>query len=540
VTSIASIAQRLSQRGRRAAWIALRRLERRLDPAVGQPPVPDVARLFDVPFDIMGVASFDGIMQRVNPGIERVLGLSPEEFVGRPMLDMLHPDDREPTAAAFGSVLESGELSGFENRMPAADGSYRWLQWNVMADPDEGLMYGVARDVTDRRNAEEQLRRTQRELERSRDALRELAEEQTGLRRVATLVAEGAVPTDVFDAISVEVARLLGCGQVGLIRYESEQEGVILAMQGDQPSIPPAGTRVPLEGDSVTERVFRTRRSARINHGEEGHGTIAEIARRSNVNVTVGAPVTVEGKLWGAIAASWEGEDVPPVDAEDRLARFAELLDTAIGNADSRDQLTASRARVLTAGDEARRRVVRDLHDGAQQRLVHTIVALKLAQTAVPDDSEAAPLVAEAIDNAEQATADLRELAHGVLPSVLTRDGLAAGIDVLVSRLELDVQVDVTRRRLPPDVEASAYFIAAEALTNVVKHSQAAKAEVAVAHSDGWLRVEVRDDGVGGADPDGHGLLGVADRAAALGGRMQIESAPGAGTLLAVELPLSS
>jgi signal transduction histidine kinase len=228
------------------------------------------------------------------------------------------------------------------------------------------------------------------------------------------------------------------------------------------------------------------------------------------------------------------------VDAEDRLARFAELLDTAIGNADSRDQLTASRARMLTAGDEARRRVVRDLHDGAQQRLVHTIVALKLAQAAVPDDGEAAPLVAEAIDNAEQANADLRELAHGVLPSVLTRDGLAAGIDLLVSRLELEVHVDVTRTRLPPEVEASAYFIAAEALTNVVKHSQAANAEVAAAPSDGWLHVEVRDDGIGGADPDGHGLLGVADRAAALGGRVHIESPTGAGTVLAADLPLSS
>jgi PAS domain S-box-containing protein len=540
VTSLASIAHRLAERGRAAGRVASRRFARLSGHTGDQPSAPDVARLFDVPFDIMGVASFDGIMQRVNPGIERVLGLSPEDFVGRPMLDMLHPDDREATAAAFGSVLESGELSGFENRMPAADGSYRWLQWNVLADPDEGLMYGVARDVTERHNAEEQLRKTQRELERSRDALRALADEQDALRRVATLVAKGAAPTDVFDAVSIEVARLLGSAQVGLVRYESEREALVLAMHADHPAGPRAGMRLPLEGDSVTERVFRTGRSARINYGEEGHGTIAEIARGSNVNVTVGAPITVEGRLWGVIPASWEGDAVPPVDAEDRLARFAELLDTAIGNADSRDQLTASRARMLTAGDEARRRVVRDLHDGAQQRLVHTIVALKLAQAAVPDDGEAAPLVAEAIDNAEQANADLRELAHGVLPSVLTRDGLAAGIDLLVSRLELEVHVDVTRTRLPPEVEASAYFIAAEALTNVVKHSQAANAEVAAAPSDGWLHVEVRDDGIGGADPDGHGLLGVADRAAALGGRVHIESPTGAGTVLAADLPLSS
>jgi PAS domain S-box-containing protein len=373
VTLLASIAHRLAERRRVAGRAASRRLERRPSRTGDQPSAPDVARLFDLPFDVMGVASFDGVMRRVNPGIKRVLGLAPEEVVGRPLLDMCHPDDREATAAAFGSVLESGELSGFENRLPAADGSYRWLQWNVLADADEGLIYGVARDVTERRNAEQQLRKTQRELETSRDALRALADEQAALRRVATLVAKGAAPTEVFGAVSVEVARLLGAAQVSLVRYESEPEVLVLAMHGQHPAVPRAGMRLPLEGDSVTERVLRTGRSARINYGEEGRGTIAEIARRSKVNVTVGAPITVEGRLWGVIPASWEGDTVPPVDAEERLTRFAELLDTAVGNADSRDQLTASRARVLTAGDEARRRVVRDLHDGAQQRLVHTI-----------------------------------------------------------------------------------------------------------------------------------------------------------------------
>jgi PAS domain S-box-containing protein len=539
VTSLASIAHRFAERGRAAGRIASRRFGRRSSRTGDEPSAPDVARLFELPFDVMGVASFDGVMRRVNPGIERVLGLAPQDVVGRPLLDMCHPDDREATASAFGAVLEGGELSGFENRLPAADGSYRWLQWNVLADADEGLIYGVARDVTERRNAEEQLRKTQRELEASRDALRALADEQAALRRVATLVAKGAAPTEVFDAVSVEVARLLGAAQVGLVRYENEQEVLVLAMHGQNPAVPRAGMRLPLEGDSVTGRVSRTGRSARINYGEEGLGAIADIARRSNVNITVGAPITVEGRLWGVIPASWEGHTVPPVDAEERLARFAELLDTAIGNADSRDQLTASRARVLTAGDEARRRVVRDLHDGAQQRLVHTIVTLKLAERAVSEDGEqAAALVAEALDHAEHANADLRELAHGVLPSVLTRDGLAAGIDALVSRLDLEVHVELTRTRLPPEIEASAYFIVAEALTNVVKHSQAVRAEVAIAVSDGWLRLQVRDDGIGGADPHGQGLLGVADRVAALGGHVHIESPSGAGTGLAADLPL--
>jgi signal transduction histidine kinase len=219
---------------------------------------------------------------------------------------------------------------------------------------------------------------------------------------------------------------------------------------------------------------------------------------------------------------------------------LAGLIDTAIANAHSRDQLTESRARVITAGDEARRRVVRDLHDGAQQRLVHSIVTLKLAQRAQREDPEqAATLLAEALEHAEQGNLELRELAHGILPAVLTHRGLADAIDSLVTRLDLPIRMEVPRTRLPPEIESSAYFIVAEALTNVVKHSQAGRAEVTATLGDGTLTVEVRDDGVGGADPSGYGLLGVADRAAALGGRMRIDSPPGGGTVLTATLPLA-
>ena len=373
----------------------------------------------------------------------------------------------------------------------------------------------------------------------ARVEVQRLADEQSALRRVATLVAEGAAPTEVFDAAIVEVAQLLGAAQVGLARYEGGDGIHVLAMKGLQPAIPRPGTRLPLDGDSVTSRVLQTGRSARINLYEEGSGTIAEIARRSDVNVTVAAPVTVEGRLWGLITASWEGQDLPPARAEERLAEFAEVVDSAIANADSRDQLEASRARVLSAGDEARRRVVRDLHDGAQQHLVHAIVDLKLAQRALGTDRERAEsLLADALAHAEHGNSELRELAHGILPAVLARGGLPAGVDSLVARLDLPVSVDVTAVRLPPEIEASAYFVVAEALTNVVKHSRAASAEVTATIDDGALRVEVRDDGIGGADPEGHGLLGVRDRVAALGGGVSIDSPAGAGTVLAADLPL--
>jgi signal transduction histidine kinase len=258
-----------------------------------------------------------------------------------------------------------------------------------------------------------------------------------------------------------------------------------------------------------------------------------------DVNVAVGAPIVVDGRLWGCIAVSWHGGEPPPADTEERMAHFAELLDTAIANADSRDQLTASRVRLMTEGDEARRRVVRDLHDGAQQRLVHTIVTLKLAQRAFQaEDGKAELLVGEALGHAERSNAELRELAHGILPSVLAHGGLRAGVHAFTARLDLPVRVDVLAERFTADVEATAYFIVAEALTNVVKHAHAERAEVRVSVEDEVLRVEIRDDGVGGADPDGHGLVGLGDRATALGGRLEIESPAGGGTRVEAAIPL--
>jgi signal transduction histidine kinase len=200
--------------------------------------------------------------------------------------------------------------------------------------------------------------------------------------------------------------------------------------------------------------------------------------------------------------------------------------------------LAASRARIVAATDEERRRVVRDLHDGAQQRLVHTVVTLKLAQRALQNEEELPALLAEALDHAERATAELRELAHGILPAVLTQGGLRAGVEALASRMPVPVENAVSVGRLPGAVEATAYFVVAEALTNVVKHSRAGHATVAARVDDGTFQVRVRDDGVGGARPDGSGLLGLADRLAVLHGRLRVESPVDGGTLVAADFPL--
>ena len=290
------------------------------------------------------------------------------------------------------------------------------------------------------------------------------------------------------------------------------------------------GEHIPLGGTNVTSIVLRTGRTARLDDYGVATGTIGDYARQVGTRSVVAAPIVVDGRTWGVLAAVWADVEPPPDDTEKRMARFAGLLETAIANADTRDQLTESRARVLAAGDDARRRVVRDLHDGAQQRLVNTIIALKLAKRALDKDpANVETLLADALGTAEQAITDLRELSHGILPSVLASGGLRSAVDAVVSRLNLPVEAQVLKERLPPDIEASAYFILAESLTNVVKHAQATYATVRAAVDEGVLILEVRDDGVGGANREGHGLTGLADRVEAVGGRLRVESAAGKG-----------
>jgi signal transduction histidine kinase len=364
-----------------------------------------------------------------------------------------------------------------------------------------------------------------------------LAEEQAALRRVATLVAQGGDPSDVFDIVAAELAGLLQADHVVVCRYEPGSELTALAYRGSSGEVP-RGSRISHVGDSVEAVVWRTGRSARVEY-EGARGTIAELARAAGVQVAVGAPVLVDGRLWGVAAVGWSSGKPTPADAEGRMAKFAELLGTAIANADSRDQLAASRARLVTEADDARRRVVRDLHDGAQQRLVHTIVTLKLAQRAIEaNDAKTGSFIAEALEQAQQGNAELRELAHGLLPAVLTQGGLLAGVNTIVSRVDLPVEVDIPAGRFPAETEASAYFVVAEGLTNVMKHAHAARAAVRAYIEDGMLNVEVRDNGVGGADVRGRGLVGLGDRVTAIGGQLMLDSPETGGTLLAAKLPV--
>ena len=262
---------------------------------------------------------------------------------------------------------------------------------------------------------------------------------------------------------------------------------------------------------------------------------LAGLARELGVQAGVAVPVTVEGRVWGALATSTPGPALPS-DAEDRLAQFAELAAAAIANAENKAKLTASRARVIATTDETRRRLQRDLHDGAQQRLVHAIISLKLAENTA-EDHPAAGLIQEALAHAQRANSELRDLVHGIMPAALTGGGLRAGLESLVADLTLPVDLHVTVPRLHPQLETTAYFIVAEALTNVVKHARATRATVNAALDDDTLIITVQDDGRGGADPTrGTGLTGLLDRVEAGEGELVITSPAGRGTVLRASL----
>jgi signal transduction histidine kinase len=382
--------------------------------------------------------------------------------------------------------------------------------------------------------------RAGRRADTSELARSELADEQAALRRVATLVAEGAPPSEVFGAVAEEVGQLLPVDFAIMGRYEDDHTITAIAASGTAVAHFPVGSRSGLEGDNLVTIVFETRRPARVDRFEHASGPIGEVGRASGFRSTVGAPIVVDGGLWGVIAVGSTHEEPLPADTETRLTSFTELVATAVANAESRAALAASRARIVAAADDERRRVVRDLHDGAQQRLVHTIITLKMACRALEEKQEDGPaLLDEALAHAEQATEELRELAHGIMPSVLTRGGLRAGVGALAARMPLPVETGVSVDRLPPAVEATAYFIVAEALTNVAKHSNADSAIVTVRVENATLHLQVRDDGIGGAQAGGSGLVGLADRVAALEGSWRLESPDGEGTMVAVEIPLS-
>jgi signal transduction histidine kinase len=367
-----------------------------------------------------------------------------------------------------------------------------------------------------------------------------IAQEQAALRRVATLVARGARPGDVFAAVTEEAVRLHDADFATMSRYGPDGSiTVVASSSGYASAVFPVGSRWSYGGPNLHTAVFQTRRPARTDDHPR-IGPIGEAVRQVGLRAGVGVPVSVEGRLWGAMIVGSRTGPLP-AGTEERLAGFTELAAVAIANAEAQAALAASRARIVATADATRRRIERNLHDGAQQRLVTLALDLRAAQaTAPPGAEEHVHQLDEVAAGLDGVLGDLREIARGLHPAILAESGLQPALKTLARRsavpVDLDAQVD---RRLPDPVEIAAYYTVSEALANIAKHARATAVDVQAAETEGVLHVRVRDDGCGGADfSDGSGLVGLKDRAEALGGHLELSSPLGAGTALEVSLPV--
>lgn len=320
----------------------------------------EAERIFEMSPTLLAVAGFDGYLKRFNPAFD-VFGYSRDELLSRPWIEFAHPADRERMLKASASLEGGADVSELKNRVVCRDGSLRWVEWSTRAVPEEGLFYAAGRDVTESRRT---------------------AEEQAALRRVATLVARETAPEALFAAVVREVGGVLGVEAAHIGRYDSDHAVVSVAQWGY--ATIPVGARFPLDGDSVSERVLRTGRPARMDGYEGASGAIADVIREIGIRFAIGAPIYVDGRPWGVMTVTSKAPNPFPAESESRLQHFTELVATAIANAATRAELKASRARIVAAADEARRRIERDLHDGVQQRLVSLGFELRAIEAALP------------------------------------------------------------------------------------------------------------------------------------------------------------
>jgi signal transduction histidine kinase len=375
----------------------------------------------------------------------------------------------------------------------------------------------------------------------ARSKLRRLAEEQAALRRVATLVARGTRPEQVFSAVVQEMGQLLDTDAVHMIRYGHDATSTVVAewrQEGDHIAI---GDQRSLAGRSVSALVLRTGRPARLDDYSGAPGPVASAAREAGLHASVGAPIVVNNRVWGAMIASSMRPEPLPLDSEARIAEFTDLVATAISNAQARTELAESRARLVAAADETRRRIERDLHDGTQQRLVTLGLELRAAEADVPPDHrELEDAFSHAAEGLSEVLDDLREISRGIHPAILSEGGLGPAMKALARRSAIPVELDThLETRLPESVEVTAYFVASEALANAAKHAQASLARIEVRVEGDTLHLSITDDGVGSADPArGSGLVGLTDRVEALEGTLTLVSPAGEGTTMRVELPV--
>ena len=379
-------------------------------------------------------------------------------------------------------------------------------------------------------------------VETNRDELTVLVEQQAALRRVATLVARGVRPSDVYAAVVMELSRCLGTDYAALFRCETGGAATLVAAW-DRPGATkePVGGRFSLEVENLAATVLRTGRAARMDSHRNAPGSAAADIPEPGSRSRVGAPIVVDGRLWGSAIVGSSGPEALPPDTAARVGDFADLVATAIANAATREELTASRARIVAAADDARRRFERDLHDGAQQGLVSLGLELRALEAAVPPELPALKMqISNMVSGLAGISEDLQEIARGIHPAILSKGGLGPALNTLARRSGVPVKLDLRlNRELVESAEVAAYYVVAEALTNAAKHARATEVTVCVEVDGANLRLSIQDDGIGGAHAGkGSGLAGLTDRVEALGGQIEIASHTGNGTSLLVEIPL--
>jgi PAS domain S-box-containing protein len=481
-----------------------------------------------------------------NDACEQATGFTRGEVLGRDACDFVIPPEE---SAAFREVLayvwRTGLPSPQVGHWQTKEGGRRLIAWSnkPMTGDDGTPSYLVTSgiDLTDRGGErDEDDGALEGDPEAKLAEVGRLAQEQRALRRVATLVASEVSPERVFMAVSEECARVLDVNASAVVRYEGDDTATIVGRHNrDGVDAFPLGERLAADENTTIGRVLRTGAPARIDDWGVRTGDIAETMVRIGYRSTVSAPIVVAGILWGAVAIG--SADALPPHSETRLGAFCELVSLAVASAQARADLRASRARIVKAGDEQRRKLERNLHDGAQQRLVSLALKLRIARSRLDSDPSAvAALLEEASSELSAGLEEVREIARGLHPGALTAHGLPRALEALRERLPIPVEIDVPRERLPEHLEVTAYYIVSETLTNIAKHAQAARARVTARRDGDVLRFEISDDGRGGANPSaGTGILGLRDRAEAAGGTLYVVSPPGRGTVVTGVLPLA-
>jgi signal transduction histidine kinase len=509
----------------------------------------EVGQLFSVDLAIMGrydssrmltfVASWGGLGERFPVGSQEVLGginLGTVVFeTGRPV--------RIDHYAERGSGVLGARVRGAGVRsavgMPII---VEGRLWGVISATST-LEQPLPPDTEARLASFTELVATAIANAQSRAALARLAQEQAALRRVATLVARGVPPEEVFTAVTAETGQLLGAHLAGMGRYDSDQAITVLAAWAaegeDHPLVPGPW---PLEGGDLASAVFQTGRPVRIDDYRGVPGRIAAFVRDElGVGSSVASPILDEGRLWGVLYLHSRLARQPfAPDTESRLTGFTELVATAIANAENLAALAASRARIVAAADDTRRRIERDLHDRIQQQLASLMLDLRTAQASVPArfgelHGKLSPIAERLVSVSDQ----VRAISRGVHPAILSGSGLEPALKSLARRSVMPVELHLRAgRRLPEHVEVAAYYAVSEALTNAAKHAHASAVHVELDAPGPVLQLAIRDDGIGGADPaNGSGLVGLSDRIEALGGTLEVSSPAGSGTTLLIEIP---